>query len=242
MLIIIFYPSVLSRISNNNNINRASKSDNKEIFTGIVEKKESNALIVKGTLASQTNSIPVSMEILFDYNTKITFLNQLTIPYLYKDPVSISIIPSIHDINIGQSVYIYGLLNSKKALFSAEKIEIVSPPQIAIKGEIVNKVDNILIVDGIPYPPQSATDDSKKPLIKYTIYVQNDTEISRMIPISNTEPIKPPGKAKLTLSDLKKNMNVIIYTNIYVTGIQSFTAFRIEPVIESTPSSSQINN
>ena len=62
--------------------------------------------------------------------------------------------------------------------------------------------------------------------IEYTIKISSDTEISRMIYTST-----PPKSEKLSISDLKKDVQATIYTDADIAQGTSFTALRIEPMI-----------
>lgn len=244
ILVVIFLPSFISHKKIDNIVNNASSS--KDVFMGILEKKEANVLMMKGAFGSGLIQTPITYEILIDNNTKVAYNNPPIIPYLFKDPQPISSLKvTMNDVKIGQQLYAYGLFNSKEnPPFYSNKIEIVSSPQTAVNGKITRVEKNIITLEGSPYPPQSFKE--RPSLSKYYATITGDTEISHLVPMSLKDLIKPPDKVELSFSALKKDMEVNVFTNVNVVSTNTFTAFRIEPVIpleiQKTPLQRNIKN
>jgi len=119
------------------------------------------------------------------------------------------------------------------------------PPIInTLNGKIVNITNNTLTLKAFApvaaAPPMIALDTAPPtPQEKeYTIYITQDTEISRNVYGTNMtpgEPPTPPKPEKLTLADLKADMRATVYTVEDVIETQTLTALRIEPVASTSP-------
>lgn len=155
---------------------------------------------------------------------------------------------SVKDIKLGQ----YISLNTNTDLRTLVNNEIVASsiqlPPIAnsINGKISNISGNTLSIKAFPpsqggpggpaMMPNASIAPPKE--VTYTVAVTDSTEISRY---GQPEPAKEgampkgPVPEKLSVSDLKVDMQLTVWTNVDVTAVQKFTAQRIEPTIIITP-------
>lgn len=228
-------------------------------IAGKVDKIQDDSLIVSQKFTLQTPvkaeiminpdqppvlPTPVSKEITFkikvDANTQIN-RPLLTIPYLLTTPTPPPTTKlTVKDIRVGEFVNIStatDLRTLKKAEFIASSIQL--PSIVNWLSGTIDKISGKTILlkatpsqpaypDGLPAdltPPQEKT---------YTIEVANDTEISRYAPAKPTEEEpesgpQPPVAEKLSLADLGQGLRITVYTNIDVTSVDKFPAFRIEP-------------
>ncbi|PIW73514.1 hypothetical protein CO005_01005 [Candidatus Roizmanbacteria bacterium CG_4_8_14_3_um_filter_34_9] len=153
---------------------------------------------------------------------------------------------TVKNIKVGQYITVNSqddLRTLLKNTFEATMINL--PPIInTLNGKIVNITNNTLTLKAFApvaaAPPMIALDTAPPtPQEKeYTIYITQDTEISRNVYGTNMtpgEPPTPPKPEKLTLADLKADMRATVYTVEDVIETQTLTALRIEPVASTSP-------
>jgi len=153
---------------------------------------------------------------------------------------------TVKNIKVGQYITVNSqddLSTLLKNTFEATMINL--PPIInTLNGKIVNITNNTLTLKAFApvaaAPPMIALDTAPPtPQEKeYTIYITQDTEISRNVYGTNMtpgEPPTPPKPEKLTLADLKADMRATVYTVEDVIETQTLTALRIEPVASTSP-------
>jgi hypothetical protein len=127
---------------------------------------------------------------------------------------------SIKDINIGENVSIQSSTDLR--LLSGNTFEAVSVSMIALSNSINGKITS---VESDKIKVKTSMLGEKE----YTVTISNETEISRYLPMDKDNPMPKPEK--LSLSDLKKDMQVTVYTNVDVTKEQNVTALRIDPMM-----------
>ena len=153
---------------------------------------------------------------------------------------------TVKNIKVGQYITVNSqddLRTLLKNTFEATMINL--PPIInTLNGKIVNITNNTLTLKAFApvaaAPPMIALDTAPPtPQEKeYTIYITQDTEISRNVYGTNMtpgEPPTPPKPEKLTLADLKADMRATVYTVEDVIETQTLTALRIEPAASTSP-------
>ena len=153
---------------------------------------------------------------------------------------------TVKNIKVGQYITVNSqddLRTLLKNTFEATMINL--PPIInTLNGKIVNITNNTLTLKAFApvaaAPPMIALDTAPPtPQEKeYTIYITQDTEISRNVygtHMTPGEPPTPPKPEKLTLADLKADMRATVYTVEDVIETQTLTALRIEPVASTSP-------
>jgi len=153
---------------------------------------------------------------------------------------------TVKNIKVGQYITVNSqddLRTLLKNTFEATMINL--PPIInTLNGKIVNITNNTLTLKAFApvaaAPPMIALDTAPPtPQEKeYTIYITQDTEISRNVYGTNMtpgEPPTPPKPEKLTLADLKADMRATVYTAEDVIETQTLTALRIEPMASTSP-------
>lgn len=153
---------------------------------------------------------------------------------------------STKDIKAGQMVSVTtasDLRTLKSQEFDALTVKL---PVITntITGEItdINLKDGIIILKTIPpFLPndhQPTPESPKEKEEEYAISVTSDTEISRMgqadTSKANTTP-KPPRPVNYEISDLKKEIQITVYTDLDVISNRKFKALRIEPPADLVP-------
>lgn len=159
--------------------------------------------------------------------------------FLTPSPTPVSKL-TISDIKKGQMITIGSNVDLRTLTDNQfEAVNIQLPPIVnTLNGRIVAVSGNSLTVKSstaaVPIAESVAEDK------EYKITVTDSTEISRYKPMTGTpDPSKPappmPEKEKLSLSDLKKDMQVTVWTDDDVTTVPSLTALRIEPFIISPP-------
>jgi hypothetical protein len=171
---------------------------------------------------------PLTYQVVVSDQTQISQPPTQGVNYLFKknvppDPLSLS----LTDVVAG----LYLTVSSKEDLRtltddSFEAIMITLPEQIIyLNGKITGVKGNELIIKASPPAlldprlPATAQQDQE-----YTITITPDTEISRMSVGVGLNP------ERLSLSDLKADMQVAVYTGTDVTQGTQFTALRLEPM------------
>lgn len=156
-----------------------------------------------------------------------------SVPYLFTTPTPPSSLPtlSISDLAVGQSVSV--TTNTDLRMFSADTVEATSIQLSLISnvlsGTIVSVRDNTITLKATPAQVFQPTPQAAKEAT-YTIVVTTATEISHYLP-SQDQPPKPLKPERLSLSDLKPDMQVTVYTDGDVTTQTQLKALRIEPQI-----------
>lgn len=190
---------------------------------------------------------PVSKDITF--KVKIAPATQITRPVVSIPYLLISVTPpvpaklTISDIKPGQMVSV--TTNTDLRTLSGNEFEanFINLPSIinTLSGKITAIGDNIITLRA--FPPVSMYDmqaQSAQPPKEeeYRVQITTDTEISRFgppAPFKEGVMPKPAEPEKLSLSDLKSNQQVTVYTDVDVTAMKSFKALRIEPPAEMPP-------
>ena len=218
-------------------------------FSGIVDKIEGNRLFVsqKQTLtqnilppvAMKASTLPsplptpktvtVTYRVVTSDKTQIsqsaTFINYL-LKTVTPSPVAKL---TIKDVKVGQSVTVSSQTDLRTLAGNTFEATTVNLPQITntLNGKIVGLEENTLTLKAFTPVTSMANPGSAAPAApkekEYRITITSDTEISRMDNQGKPE--------KLTLTDLKKDMQVTVYTAEDVTESQTLTALRIEPMI-----------
>lgn len=170
-------------------------------------------------------------------NTQIN-MNQSFIPYL---TVSVTPVPppklTLQNLKVGQNISIQSAADLRTITnneFEAQSITLSITNSFS--GKISSVKNNTITVKGnlmgvIAAAPGSAGEQPKE--IEWTVKVTDKTEISRYKQISEMlkpgETAKAPEVEKLSLSDLKPDTMVTVYTNVDAASEKSVEALRIEP-------------
>lgn len=211
-------------------------------LSGTVEKVEGQTITVSykpmlpqianvaTTLSPTPKSVTITYQVAVSDKTTISKLVPY-ISYLFKaispaPPVKLS----IRDIKVGQSISVTSMVDLRTLsgnVFEAAAINI--PLVNVLYGKIVQLGGNTLTIKAFPPSVPGAAALLKEK--EYTIHISSETEISRNNLIGSS-----PKPEKLSASDLKKDMQVSVYTDTDVTNGTVFTALRIEPlVVASAP-------
>jgi len=153
---------------------------------------------------------------------------------------------TVKNIKVGQYITVNSQDDLRTLLKNTLEATMINLPPIinTLNGKIVNITNNTLTLKAFApvaaAPPMIALDTAPPtPQEKeYTIYITQDTEISRNVYGTNMtpgEPPTPPKPEKLTLADLKADMRATVYTVEDVIETQTLTALRIEPVASTSP-------
>lgn len=237
-------------------------------FTGKITKIEGSAVYVTQQFTLTSIPLPtptpalknVTYKIIVTANTQLT-RSPISIPYLLT-----TIAPSppqklgLSDMRIGQTISLTGqsdLRTLAKDEFEAANISL--PPVInSVSGKITQINDNSLVLKAIlplqsalPGPMGGPAAGVNIPVatpqeINYIVTVDSNTEISYQPPSSPPLPgekmaeFKPVKPEKVSLQNLKTEMQITVYTDTDVTLTQKFTALRIEPSITPPPVSPAI--
>lgn len=137
------------------------------------------------------------------------------------------------DIHIGSTVTVVSkvdLRTLQSNSFTASAI-VLSPDVTTLNGKIVSVSGNTVVVNGIPSMPFGPSLLSSRPQQpkEYQITVIATTSIVEAS-FGGVLPEKPgiPTQQKLTLTDLKKDMNVSVRTNQDILSATSLTAVSIQ--------------
>lgn len=220
-------------------------------FSGTIDKIEGNSITVSQNMTSQ-QAAPI--QITPSLSKKITYKIQLTdktnisrpsafIPYLLKQitspigPMGQSEKLNVKDLKIGQVVSANSnidLRTLKGSQFEATSIN-VSAKTISISGKIADVKSNQIIVKAVPnlnFPQPELRPiniellNQRQPKEQnYTVAVNQNTEISKTL--FTTDPTKPRKTERLSISDLKKNMQVTVYSDQDVTEVSQIKALLI---------------
>ncbi len=171
------------------------------------------------------------------------------VPYLLKQsqslgrPMGQSEKLSIKDLKVGQIVNTSSnidLRTLKGSQFEATYIN-VAAKTISISGTITNVKQNQIIVKSLPPttavdigfrggPANMAPSNQQPPKEQnYTVTIDQNTEISANIPLEDQ--VKQSAPKKLSMYDLKKDMQVTVYSNEDVTETTQLKALLIIPAI-----------
>jgi hypothetical protein len=225
-------------------------------FSGKVEKVAGNVILVSSqyslpqtapivitVMPGQPPIIPTPQTKTISYTIRVgknTQINQAknSIPYLIKQ-VSPSL-PSpekitIDKVKVGQIITVNSAVDLRTLKSNEFEATMISLPQFTniLSGRIVSVTNNTLTLKA--FAPMAAgigaagAGNEKV----FTVTVNQNTEISRMIYNTGTTPGEsptPPKPEKLTIGDLKKDMQANVYTVEDATESQSLTALRIEPL------------
>lgn len=217
-------------------------------FSGIVEKIEGNRLTVslKQTLIQNVTPpppvavgvsplpIPTPKIVTITYQIVASDKTQIYqfapyVNYLFK---TVAPVPprlttlTIKDIKVGQYITLNSQVDLRTFVGTVFETNIINLPPITntLNGKIISLEGDILTIKGKVI---EGTFINSAPVVhqekEYRITIMTDTEISRMSS-------SVPKNEKLSTSDLKKDMQVVVYTAEDVTESQTLTALRIEPV------------
>jgi hypothetical protein len=219
-------------------------------FSGVIEEVEDNAIIVGQTVnipkppdspdKSKTPAIPprkLRYKVIVNPKTNI-FKPFIRIPYLFKtvSPAP-SHKPTFDDLKIGDFVSVVTTIDLRlleKPEFEAVSVNYVYPSTNSFAAKIIDiflsDENTILTVDASPPPPRGIPLVTLNPqqILCYEIVITPDTEISRLV--SSVDFTKGPQPQRLNVTDLKKNMEVTIYTDGGISTKQRTKALLIRPV------------
>lgn len=149
---------------------------------------------------------------------------------------------TVKDIKVGQMITVNTIKDLRTLTGDTFEATTVNLPQVAntLNGKIVTLEGNVLTIKGFSQTMAVAAPAAVPKEKNYIINITQDTEISRNIYDSNVNSgtLIAPKPEKLSIGDLKKNMQVTVYTAEDVTESQTLTALRIEPIFTPPPSAS----
>ena len=218
-----------------NNVNRTTISANilyltqpVTSFTGVVEKKEGNKIIVSQTVLSIQNPrlspTPVKLTYTFLVSKNTSFLRPpVNITFLFTTPPPLKEKKyQLDNITVGSTVTISvltDLRSLKQPVFEAHNIFLTAAVN-TFTGKIIDKKEGVIIID----TPKNE---------KVQVYVTDQTEISRYVftpPVEN-QPLQPVRPERMSFKDLTDGMQVAVYTDKDILTEKNLTAVRIEPII-----------
>ncbi len=151
---------------------------------------------------------------------------------------------TVKDIKSGQFISVTTSTDLRQAIaYDVSATSIQLPPIVnTLNGKITKLSNNSFTMSGIlptngSFGPVAGTVAPPK-TEEFVVNVTQDTEISRFSPITQFkegESPKAPQAEKLSLSDLKEDMAVTVYTDVDITENKKFTALRIDPQIFVVP-------
>lgn len=204
-------------------------------FSGIVEQIDGDTLTVSDDMAlspatrlaenTSADEIPISKKI--SYKVQITpdtkiHLAEISVPYSFNAATP-SATPkiTINDLKVGQRVEVVS--KSDLRVIGADRFEAVSITAslgtTVIGGTVLSISGNILSVKATPPSVPEPKD--------YSIAVNNETEVTASAPILQ----------KLALTDLKKGIQVLVYTDTDINS-QSPRALKIEVLPDASVATS----
>lgn len=215
-------------------------------FSGKVEKINGNTLTVTQSVASSqpmlpptanpSGPIPTPKITTVTYSVLVTDTTPITQPSAYMDPTTAATQKpklTIKDIAVGQFITIYTQSDLRTLKGNSLEATMISLPAIqnSINGTIVDVKGNTLTLKAFPmFNPgeTSATPPQEK---NYSITLTSATTVTR--------PNAQGKQDQLALSDLKKDLRVLVVTNQDVSKAQSLTAVKVqlEMVLDLTTSS-----
>jgi len=219
-------------------------------FTGVVDKVEGNII----TLSQK--QVPTPKTVTLSYRVTVSNKTQYAQPmmntmYLFKTAEPIS--PpkaSLKDIKVGATISVNSAIDLRTlegssfdavSINLSQKITILNGKIAAVNGNIITLKAFPPMIMGMypgsmigvtPIPPQEK---------EYTITLTQGTEISRYVynnSASSAAMMVAPKAERVAQTDLKKDMQVTVYTDADVTRGSVFTALRIEPMMSATPNDS----
>lgn len=228
-------------------------------FSGKVEKISGNTLTVTQSITSTQPMLPptanpgaplptpkittVTYSVLVSDTTQISQSTSYT-PYLIKTnkpetaPVSKL---SIKNIKVGQYVSVSILEDLRTLKGNTLKATMINLPQIVnyLNGKIVSVAGNALTIKAFAPsaggPMGTADTAASAPQEKdYVITLTSATEISYMpynAGMPTAETATPPKAKVLTVSDLKKDMQVTVYTAEDVIESSKLSALLVNPIM-----------
>ena len=229
-------------------------------FSGKVEKINGNTIFVSSQYSLQTASVmvkvvpgqplvmPTPQTKTITYKLLITDKTQINQPAISVNYLLKTVTPvpppklTIKDIKVGQMITASSTIDLRTLKSNEFEATMINLPQITntLNGKVVSVTNNALTlmafapitgspmgaVNTVPPAPQER---------EYRIAVNQDTEISRMSYNAATTPEEsptPPKPEKLTIGDLRKDMQVTVYTAQDLIESPMLTALRIEPAQE----------
>lgn len=215
-------------------------------FAGIIEKIESNSIIVKQifnpSLSSGLPTKELSYKIVVKPETNI-FKPFGSVPYLFKTVMSTPLRKTTFvDLHVGEEVNITtnaDLRLLEKAEFEAATISYVFPAINSFNAKIIDISQSgetaVLTVDASPRASHTPNQPTTTifPTIQYEILITSNTEISKLvIPITSK---KKPEPKILSVSDLKKEMDIAVYTEGDISQERMVKALLIQPIDKTPP-------
>jgi len=230
-------------------------------FSGKVEKISGNTLTVTQSITSTQPMLPptanpsgpiptpkittVTYSVLVSDTTQISQSTSYT-PYLIKTnkPETEMKTPStlsIKNIKVGQYISVSTLEDLRTLKGNTLKATMINLPQIAnyLNGKIVSVAGNALTIKAFAPsaggPMGTADTAASAPQEKdYVITLTSATEISYMpynAGMPTAETATPPKAKVLTVSDLKKDMQVTVYTAEDVIESSKLSALLVNPIM-----------
>lgn len=229
-------------------------------FSGIVDKIEGNKLTISqkqtfsqnivpplavANLSSRPSPLPTPKTVTLTYQVIVTDKTQISqspafISYLFKNVTpALPLKSTIKDIKVGQYLTVNSQVDLRTLVGNVFEATTVNLPQKTntLNGKIVSLEGNTLTIKGfVPMSPGAVPAAPQEK--QYRISITSDTEISRNVYGTNVNPgvLVAPKSEKLTIADLKKDVQVSVYTAEDVVESQTLTALRIEPAASASPS------
>lgn len=197
-------------------------------FTGVVEKKEADKIIVSQTVPSipylQLSPTPTKLTYTFLISKNTSFLRPpVNITFLFTTPPPLKEKKyQLNDIEVGSTVTVSvatDLRSLKQPVFEAHNV-FLSAAVNMFTGKIIDIKEGLITVD----TPKNE---------KIQVHVTSQTEISRYVftpPVEN-QSLQPVRPEKMSFKDLMVNMQATVYTNTDILTEKNLTAVRIEPII-----------
>lgn len=202
-------------------------------------------------IPNQPPVIPTQKTVAVTYRVVVSDKTQITQPMSFINYLFKTITPApapkltIKDIKVGSYISINSQMDLRTFEGSVFEATMINLPQKInmLNGTIVRLEGNTVILRAFPpvaiNPLTSIGSSPASPPQEkeYTVKIGQDTEISHMIFATVTAPLSPeqtpiPPKAEqLSLADLKKDMQITVYTTEDVLTNMSLSALRIEPIL-----------
>jgi len=225
---------------------RVEKIEGNKITFGIQQNPLQNippATAVTATPIPTPKLVTITFQAGVSANTQI-YQPAATVPYILK-----SIAPSdslnqkklsIKDIKVGQYISVNSSVDLRMLTGNTFEASVINLPQKmnSLSGKIVRVSGNTVMIKAIqpvqvPLNPMAASLLAQPVEKEFAAKITDTTEISYMTFGESTAatPFAPTIPKKLSLTDLKKDMQVTIYTAEDVSETTQVTALRIEPVV-----------